>query len=108
MSMQPCTLRPTLNPTTPPNHRNRYPFAFLKDRYYVIARKIFSPPAAPGEGRISPTPHYGITKVVPSPVAEAFAADEMPGASAMGMWTCHEGCRFLQGWFCWQSLKRSN
>ncbi|KAI8475452.1 MAG: hypothetical protein J3K34DRAFT_483100 [Monoraphidium minutum] len=69
-------------------HR-KYPFAFLKDRWYCIARKLFTPP--PGSG--GSAPHYGVSRVVHSPVAEAYAADEMPGVKRIdefySMWACH-------------------
>ncbi|GBF97838.1 hypothetical protein Rsub_11188 [Raphidocelis subcapitata] len=68
-------------------HR-KYPFAFLKDRWYAIARKILPPPPGAPLG----APHYGLSKVVPSPIAEAFAADEMPGVKRIdefySMWRC--------------------
>jgi hypothetical protein len=66
----PAPAAPPLPLPSPPNPQ---------DRWYAIARKIISPP--PGAAA-SAVPHYGISKVVPSPVAEAFAADEMPGARA--------------------------
>lgn len=78
-------------------HR-RYPFAFLKDRYYVLARCVTRRGGAGGGGDAgagggggagsadAAAPVYGLSRAVPSAVADAYAADALPGAPRK--WGC--------------------